>query len=711
MTRKCYIFWLMQVACVVGWTGAQAAVRVPSLFGDNMVLQRESTVEIWGWADPGETVRISAGWMKAGASAVAGGDGVWRTTIVTGEAGGPWTMTIAGANRIQLKNVMLGEVWVCSGQSNMEYTIAMLGGWSGGFVADREDLVTRGYRQLRLFTVARDTSSVPLDTCTGGWLVPAPETVEHFSATAYFFGRELVRRLNVPVGLISSSWGGTPAEAWTPRGELGKRPELASYLDGPNRSKWWPATPGILFNAMIHPLLRYAIRGAIWYQGESNRNDARTYPLLMQTLITSWRTAWSRGDFPFYFTQIAPFAYQEPMSASLLREAQVKTLAVPNTGMAVTADIGDVNDIHPKNKQEVGRRLALWALARTYGVTLPAYSGPLYRSMKREGSSIRVSFDHAEGGLVALGGPLAEVEIAGPDRAFVSAQARIDGSTLLVSSPGVPDPAAVRFAFTNTAESRLGNHAGLPASPFRTDDWPVVTVVVTISASYDSARGVVLCELTPSTPGAVVRYTLDHSDPGPSSALYSDPLTIVNDAVLSARAFQDGVGSSAVARREIVRHAAVGRTVTYATPPDSEYPGGGRFGLVDGVRGSAHFRDGTWQGFLKNDLDVTIDLGATTEVREIRAGFLHDQGAWIFSPVSVEYSLSVDGRGFHPAGRAEVAVPDSAAGSFKRDAPVRLQKTMARYVRVTAKSVGLCPPWHPGRGQNAWLFVDEIIVR
>ena len=710
MTHKTLLACLSMVWSLSLSGGASGAVRLPSILGDNMVLQQQSTVNIWGWADPGEAIRVRAGWMTAPVSTVAGSDGKWRVGLKTAKAGGPYVLTVEGKSRIELKNVMLGEVWVCSGQSNMEFTIKDLGGWSGSFGADYDDLLKHGYPSLRLFTVARDTSRVPIDTCKGAWLLPNPEFVENFSATAYFFGRELSRKLNVPVGLISSNWGGTPAEAWTRPADIMTHKELAFYLSEPNKPEGSPATPGILYNAMIHPLLNYPIKGVIWYQGESNRNDAHLYRTLMSTLIAGWREAWNLGSFPFYFTQIAPFAYGEPLAGALLREALLQTMTVPSTGMVVTADIGDINDIHPKNKQEVGRRLALWALDRTYGVRLPEYSGPLYRSMKREGNAIRVFFNHAEGGLVAQGDRPGEFAIAGSDRSFVEADAKIEGATLLVSSPKVADPAAVRFAFTNTAESRLFNHAGLPASPFRTDDWPIVTTTVTIRATYDSTRHGVLFNLTSTTPAVEIRYTLDGSEPGVSSPLYAGTVSLTHAGRIRARAFQGGQGSSFIAHSDFLSHAALGKPVTYAFPPDAKYPGGGKCGLVDGATGSTVFRDGSWQGFLKNDFEVTIDLGETLELQEIRAGFLQDQRSWIFFPRDVEYSLSLDGTSFQVAVAVPNDMPDSTVAAIRNSFPATLPKTPARFVRVKATSIGQCPPWHPGRGQDAWLFVDEITV-
>ena len=691
-------------------TFSSAEVRLPSILADNMVLQQRSSVNIWGWANPGEIVHVKAGWATAPVSAVAGSDGKWQIRLRTTKAGGPYGITITGKNQIVLKNVMLGEVWVCSGQSNMEFTIKMLGGWESFYKADKEDLVKNGYSSLRLFTVAKDTSSVPLDTCRGTWLVANPEVVENFSATAYFFGRELSRKLKVPIGLISSNWGGTPAEAWTSIEDLKGHKDLAFYLRDQNKSRWFPSRASVLYNAMIHPLTKFAVKGVIWYQGESNRNEAHVYAELMGTLIANWRRVWNLGAFPFYYVQIAPFDYEEPLSCALLREAQLKTMSVANTGMAVTMDIGDTHDIHPKNKQDVGRRLALWALARTYGAKVPAFSGPLYRSMKQEGNGIRVFFDHAGRGLVTRGERLDGFTIAGSDREFVDAEAVIQGSTVVVSSGRVANPASVRFAFTNTASSGLFNKEGLPASSFRTDDWPIVTDAVSITAAYDSTTDAVFFAAASSSPHSQIRYTLDGSDPTLSSPLSEGKITLTRSCSYRARAFRDGFGSTFIAHREFTRHSALGKTVTYSAQSDGQYPGGGRLGLVDGLRGTINFRDGSWQGFKRSDLDVTIDLGDTLQISEVQTGYLQDQRSWIFFPRSVEYSLSLDGKSFVLAAAVPNDMPDSTAGTIRKSFSASLHRMPARFVRVKATNIGQCPPWHAGRGGDTWLFVDEIIV-
>ncbi len=638
---------------LLAWaTSAGADIQLPSLIGDNMVLQQGMPARLWGWADPGETVRVSGSWQPAGeaAAATAGPDRHWAVELPTPGAGGPYEITIAGANTITLRSVMIGEVWVCSGQSNMEMPVEK-NAWSSGVLQYEEEIRAATIPAIRLFTVKRTLAESPQTDCEGRWTVCSPRTVGGFSATAYFFGRHLYDSLKVPIGLIHASWGGTRAEAWTDRETLAmlgayeaelrqkysaptadnvKRHDEAESerdrkryrMDADNKGYakgyadpgfddtmwrsiqlprawesagremeidgvvWFRKTvklpngwakanlelglgpvadcdttyfngrklgsigygtphhgqtprtytvpsafvapgrnviavrvfddggdggfvgradqlrlscgdavqnlaagvwryhvesvlapnpvqlahancPSVLFNGMIAPITPCRIRGVIWYQGESNHTQGKQYATLFPALIANWRNVWDQGEFPFYYVQIAPFDYREPGSAPELREAQRQSLIVPNTGMVVTMDIGNVTDIHPRNKKEVGRRLALWALARTYGQDPLVYSGPLYRSMMLEGGRIRVFFDHVGGGLMAKGELLTHFEIAGDDGRFVNAEAAIDGHTVIVRHPDVKKPVAVRFGWSNTAEPNLFNKEGLPASPFQ----------------------------------------------------------------------------------------------------------------------------------------------------------------------------------------------------------------------------------------------------
>lgn len=625
MKRIALLTLLLTTACA-------ADVRMPALFSNGMVLQQRFHAPIWGWAKPGEKITVTGSW-GATATVTANRDGKWRVKLTTAGAGGPYDLTISAANTVSIRDVWLGEVWVCSGQSNMEWPL------SAAKNAQAE-IAAASYPGVRMFTVARAQSQKPKDDCAGAWQVCAPSVAGGFSAVGYFFARDLHKELGVPIGMIHTSWGGTESELWTSERALRKMPDFAARVEqspkameayrlamedykkkteaqDPGAGKWngdtvdtsgwtkaavplawskmelapfdglvwyratftvpeamagknarielgsiddqdktyvngmlvgstgdwqtqraysvpagalkaginslavrvldtggeggfvsgvqrvliggqtvpitdwvWhkgyemkdlppPPPPAFrnfstLYNAMIAPLLPYGIKGAIWYQGESNVGRAYQYRQAFPAMIANWREDWAQGDFPFYYVQIAPFAgYGQAMGAEL-REAQRLALAVKNTGMAVTTDITDnINDIHPPNKQDVGHRLALWALAKDYGKAV-VYSGPLYSSMKVEEDKIRIRFTQVGGGLVAKG-PLAGFSIAGYDQRFLPALAKIEGDEVVVWSPQVTNPVAVRFGWTDAPIPNLFNRAGLPASPFRTDSWSCVT--------------------------------------------------------------------------------------------------------------------------------------------------------------------------------------------------------------------------------------------
>ncbi|HOJ34826.1 MAG TPA: sialate O-acetylesterase [Candidatus Hydrogenedentes bacterium] len=672
------VFGLVTVLCVLPscntcplkMSKAPAAtnVRLPALFTDNMVLQRDMKVPVWGWADPSGKVTVELG--KQRVACLVGEDGKWVVHLRPMPAGGPYELKVIGAETITLKDVLIGDVWICSGQSNMQWPVKF---GDAGVLNRDEEVANANYPNIRLFSVPLKRAFEPKENLEGAepWKVCSPETVGPFSAVAYFFGRELHKHLNVPIGLIQTAWGGTVAEAWTSEASLRTIPDFVPQIDklkeevrqgeariqqvtqqyqeqfkawfqtldekdpgyangqavwasaklktadwakvtipdsscfkdfdgtgwfrktvtiptawagksltlslGPinDLDRVWfngvqvgettygtpwrnprvygvpaelvkpgnavitvrvldiggsggllgkaeqltlsvaggesislagewlyhagldlktvpplpqrpaliennPNLPSVLYNAMIAPLIPYGIRGAIWYQGESNANRAYQYRTLFPTLITDWRKQWGQGDFPFLFVQLANFQEVKPEPGddawAELREAQTMTLSLPNTGMAVTIDIGEANDIHPQNKQDVGKRLALAARHVAYGEELD-YSGPLYKSMQVEGSSIRLYFDHVDGGLTTPNGePLKGFAIAGEDKKFVWADAKIDGDTVVVSSPSVPNPVAVRYAWAINPVCNLYNRAGLPASPFRTDSWPGITV-------------------------------------------------------------------------------------------------------------------------------------------------------------------------------------------------------------------------------------------
>ncbi|MBN1952312.1 MAG: 9-O-acetylesterase [Bacteroidales bacterium] len=646
-------------------------LALPPIFGSGMVLQRNSDVAIWGTATPGATVEIKTGWGEE-IEATSDTNGKWMAKLKTADAGGPYVIKLTcGEEMLSLENILLGEVWLCSGQSNMEMPLE---GWppADTIMNSAKEIATANFPDIRLFTVLKNVSPMPLDSCHGEWTICDSKTVAGFSATAYFFGKELYEKLHVPIGLIHSSWGGTPAEAWIPGSHLQNIPAYKSVTDsihhaesqykdflkwmnqlehyyllgtdpdyyvrldkkegvyaaeGLDDSDWkimelpslweavglpafdgvtwfrktftipedmagkemtlllgpvddmdisyingtevgqtlqsgkWKAnreytipagvlragentvavcaidivggggiygtdpiaitdqngfvlnlngawkyqpiaqivgdniylfdeehdfddrphmgmifgagSPTALYNAMINPIVPYGIRGAIWYQGESNVGRGFEYRTLFPTLIDAWRKVWNIGDFPFYFVQIAPWEYSEKEAspAAEVREAQFMSLSVPNTGMAVTMDIGNPANIHPANKEDVGQRLARWALNKDYHFEDVVYSGPLYKSFEIKGSKAIVSFDHTGGGLMMKGKALTHFEIAGSNQVYYPAEARISGNVIEVWNEKVSNPVAVRYGWSATAEPNLFNAEGLPASPFRTDDW------------------------------------------------------------------------------------------------------------------------------------------------------------------------------------------------------------------------------------------------
>ncbi len=461
---------LALVAAAGSLSTAHAEVSLPHLFGDHMVLQREASITIWGWADPGERVTVELG--DRSRKTKADSDGQWQVIFPPFRSeSGPLTMTVTGLNTITIRDILVGEVWICSGQSNMWWPISR--------ASDPDSIaVAADFPTLRMFTVPQRTELEPQVDCDGAWAVCTPEAVMGFSAVGYHFARVLQAELNCPIGMIHTSWGGTLAEAWTSIETLRSDPSFERILERREApGTGLPHRAASLWNAMIAPLIPYSIRGAIWYQGEANVARAHQYRSLFPTMITDWRRNWDQGDFPFYFVQLAPYRYgnRDPRAGAELRDAQAVALALPATGIAVTMDIGNPRDIHPRNKHDVGHRLALWALANDYGREVE-FSGPLYESMAVEGSEATIRFRHTAGGLATIGGAAPDhFEIAGKDRKFYPAEARIEGSVVVVRSEHVPEPVAVRYGWRDDAEPNLISVAGLPTSPFRTDRWPGVT--------------------------------------------------------------------------------------------------------------------------------------------------------------------------------------------------------------------------------------------
>ena len=537
------------MAVVVCWSSPlRADVKMPAIFGDHMVLQQDIALPVWGTADPGENVTVEVG--NESGSSTAGADGTWRVNLAPLSTGTtPLTMTVAGKNNLKFEDVVVGDVWLCSGQSNMEFAL------TSAHNAQTE-IPKATDSKLRIFLVKNKASIEPLTDVEGKWELSSPESVPKFSAIAYFFGRELRSKLDRPIGLIGSYWGGTPAQSWVSLSGLQKSPPFQNYItayqknaadfpqasadypgkmaaytaslaqwqqtygaaDQAAQNKWNAAVvaakaanqvppeqpkptvpapkppvppdggkggPVGLYNGMIAPLIPYAMKGVIWYQGESNSGNPTEYMTLFPRLIADWREKWGQGDFPFLFVQLAKFnlSWIGTTGWAHLREVQLKSLSTPNTGMAVAYDVGDPNNIHPKDKLDVGLRLALVAEHVAYGKDL-VYSGPIYDSMQVTGNSITLNFSQTGSGLVIGTAPwnasgvvppsnekLVGFTIAGADKNWVPADAKIDGLTVVVSSPRVSQPVAVRYAWGNAPDCNLYNREGLPASPFRTDDW------------------------------------------------------------------------------------------------------------------------------------------------------------------------------------------------------------------------------------------------
>lgn len=460
---------------------AVADVTLPSAIGDHMVLQRDAEVRIWGWADPGEAVTVTFAGQEEQVNADA--EGNWSVMLDAMEASAEGRdLVIAGENRIEVADVLVGEVWVASGQSNMEWNVHNSNN-------PQEEIAAANHPGLRMWTAQRTVAGEPQRDVPGQWRVCSPGTVGGFSAVGYYFARELYQRLDVPVGILHSSWGGTPSEAWTSREKLEATDEAGPILErfdaGNGPAANHPHAPAGLFNGMIAPIVPYTIQGAIWYQGESNASRAEQYASIFPAMIHDWREQWGQGDFPFLFVQLANFmAYDDQPTDtdwSHLRDAQLHTLhTVPHTGMATIIDIGEANDIHPRNKQDVGLRLALWTLADTYGQDV-VKSGPVFvpGAVADVGHALVVQFDTFGSALkIREGDELRGFTIAGEDGRFIEAQAAIgygdiEEPVITVWSDDVPDPRHVRYAWKNNPEdANLVNEEGLPASPFRTDDLP-----------------------------------------------------------------------------------------------------------------------------------------------------------------------------------------------------------------------------------------------
>ncbi len=472
-TKNILLWLVLAMSCTI----AEAQLRLPSIFTSNMVLQQKSEVAIWGWADAITSVEIKTSWNNQSYTVSTDKNGKWKTKISTAAYGGPYEVSIKANETITLNNVMLGEVWLCAGQSNME--MPMKGFMGQPILGGNMDIVKSKNSNIRLISVPRASKTEPQDNFEGQWNEANPETVANFSATAYYYGRMLNEMLDIPVGLIDVSFGGSCIQAWMSENtavpfEDVKIPKTEKDIKEKNR------TPTVLFNGMLSPVIGYGIKGAIWYQGETNYIEPDKYEELFPTMVKEWRSLWNQGDFPFYYAQIAPFDYSvftptefhEKYNSAYLRDAQRKAQeTIPNSGMAVLMDIGEETSIHPMHKQVGGERLALWALAKTYEIPGINYQSPQLNAIEIKEGQVVVSFKDINNGLTTFGKELTGFEIAGADKRFYPATAFLRSKSVVLSSPRVSQPVAVRYAFKDFIVGTLFGTNGLPVSSFRTDDW------------------------------------------------------------------------------------------------------------------------------------------------------------------------------------------------------------------------------------------------
>jgi sialate O-acetylesterase len=456
---------------------AVATVKPASIFTDHMVLQQQSNVAIWGWAKPSSSVKIMTSWNKKRYTAQTDGTGKFKVKVLTPRAGGPFEISLNDGELLVLKDILIGEVWFCGGQSNME--MPMKGFKSQPVIGSNEVILQSRNPNIRLYTVPRSSTTTRQENSKpSDWKLAGPETVANFSATAYYFGSLLSEMLHVPIGLVHDSYGGSSIEAWMSPDDLKPFPEVKVPLKT-DTIKEVSRTPTTLYNGMLYPVIGYGIRGAIWYQGESNYTRPEQYEAMFPAMVFNWRKAWDIGEFPFYYAQIAPYNYAPlpenangQYNSALLRDGQRKSLTkIPNSGMAVLMDIGEEKSIHPANKKQGGQRLAYLALAKTYGLKGFGYASPNYGSLTIDKDKAVIRFQNVPNGLTSFGKELSLFEIAGADKKFYPAEAKITGSSVTISADKVKAPVAVRYAFKDFAVGDLFGNDGLPVSSFRTDNW------------------------------------------------------------------------------------------------------------------------------------------------------------------------------------------------------------------------------------------------
>lgn len=472
MKHSTKTFLLSLLVLLTSFSQVKSEIKLPAVIADNMVLQQQSDVAIWGWAKPNANVSVSSSWNKKSYSTKSDAEGYWSLKIKTPEASyTPYSLTISDGKAVTVNNVLIGEVWLCSGQSNMEMPMMGFGG-NQPIEGGPEAIYNSTNKGIRCFTVERISKSKPVNDCKGTWEIAGPETTPHFTATGYYFARLINKALDVPVGLIHTSWGGSRIEAWMTPNSLKDIPEKPipqsdADIKIPN------GTPTVLYNGMLHALVGYGMRGAIWYQGESNREEPALYVKMFDKMVREWRQIWGVGEFPFYYCQIAPYNYGGGLNSGYIREAQAKGMeTTPNTGMAVLMDANSPHCIHPAKKKDAGERMALWALAKTYGMEKMHYRSPSVNKVDIEGRVAILTFDVNHLGLTSHGKEISNFTIAGSNKRFHKAKVELVGNKVFLFSPHVSEPVAIRYCFDDTSATELFTVEGnLPVSSFRTDNW------------------------------------------------------------------------------------------------------------------------------------------------------------------------------------------------------------------------------------------------
>lgn len=474
MKNQCSFKWVLFSVILSLSQSAFAQPKLPGIFSDNMVLQQNANVPVWGWADASKSITIKTSWNNKVYTGKTNANGAWKIKVATPAAGGPYTVSISDGKTIVLKNILIGDVWFCGGQSNMEMPVK--GFPSQPVLNSNEDILSSSNNNIRQIKITRAANTTLQDSVKStSWLIASPGTTGEFTATGWYFAAALQKQLNIPIGLINCNWGGSSVEAWMDAEALKdfsdvKIPAITDSVKTPT------STATVMYNAMLHPVLGYGIKGVIWYQGEANRLKPDQYAKLFPAMVQQWRKQWNMGEFPFYYCQIAPYNYNRfkvtADNSAYMRDVQRKALGnISNSGMAVLMDVGEEFFIHPPNKKAAGQRLALLALHQTYGFNGFGYASPLYDSITIKNSVVTIHFRNAPNGLSSFGQPLINFEIAGADKRFYPAKAIIQGNKVLVSTPEVAEPVAVRYAFKDFVKGELFNSEGLPASSFRTDDW------------------------------------------------------------------------------------------------------------------------------------------------------------------------------------------------------------------------------------------------